>query len=365
MDDRHSDGTNLSSLSVIAPSGAASRPTPRDFRDRIPRDYRDHAHEASGPAADREEFREGFLLFQERIWQKLNLRNDRQSFQYGLFRVELPTFDEVAVRESLLNAIAHRDYRLGGSVFVRQFSQRLEVVSPGGLPPGITAENILEQQNPRNRRLAEALSKCGLIERSGQGMNLMFESAIRQGKPLPSLAGTSDHEVRLTIEGAVRNPAFVRFLESLNAETVRTFSTYDLLALDRLSRDEPLSEDLRSRLPDLVAAGAVESVGRGRGMRYLLSRRLYEALGAKGVYTRRRGLDRATNKALLLRHLLDQGDGGAPISELRQVLPSESELGVRRLLDELRQEGHVVLHGQRRWARWVRAPKAQNPSVSA
>ena len=90
-------------------------------------------------------------------------------------------FDEVAVREALLNAITHRDYRLGGSIFVRQYPQRMEIVSPGGFPPGITPLNVLDQQNPRNRRLAEAFAKCGLIERSGQGVNLMFEMAVRQG----------------------------------------------------------------------------------------------------------------------------------------------------------------------------------------
>ncbi|EQD59949.1 transcriptional regulator, partial [mine drainage metagenome] len=69
---------------------------------------------------------EGFFLWHDAIWNKINLRNDRQSYQDGLFRIELPTFDEVSVREALLNAVAHRDYRLGGSVFVRQYGQRLE-----------------------------------------------------------------------------------------------------------------------------------------------------------------------------------------------------------------------------------------------
>ena len=95
------------------------------------------------------------------------------------------------MREALLNAVAHRDYRLGGSVFVRQFSRRLEIVSHGGFPPGITPENILDQQNPRNRRLAEVLGKCGLIERSGQGMNLMVKTIIRHSKPLPDFAGSA------------------------------------------------------------------------------------------------------------------------------------------------------------------------------
>jgi ATP-dependent DNA helicase RecG len=163
--------------------------------------------DASGPAGDRVEFREGFFAWQDALWDKVNLRNEKQSYQDGLFRMDLLTFDEVPVREALLNAMAHRDYRLGGSVFVRQYPQRLEVVSPGGFPPGITAANVLDQQNPRNRRLAEALAKCGLIERSGQGMNLMFETAIRQGKALPSFAGTAAHEVRLTLDGKVSSPA--------------------------------------------------------------------------------------------------------------------------------------------------------------
>jgi ATP-dependent DNA helicase RecG len=308
--------------------------------------------EASGPAADREEYREGFFLWHDAIWNKINLRNDQQSYQDGLFRVELPTFDEVSVRESLLNAVAHRDYRLGGSVFVRQYPQRLEVVSPGGLPTGITPANILDQQNPRNRRLAEALAKCGLIERSGQGMNLMFESAIRQGKALPSFAGTAAHEVRLTLHGVVGSPAFVRFIERLGEEKLKSFSTYDFLALDHLRREQSLPEHLKACLPGLLAAGAVESIGRGRGTRYILARGLYAALGSKGAYTRTKGLDRGTNKALLLKHIRDNVASGAQMEEFRQVLPALSRSQIQVLLRELRKEGTIHSVGVTKAARW-------------
>lgn len=308
--------------------------------------------EASGPAADREEYREGFLCWHDAIWAKINLRNDRQSYQDGLFRLDLPTFDEVSVREALLNAVAHRDYRLGGSIFVRQYGQRLEVVSPGGFPPGITQENILDQQNPRNRRLAEALAKCGLIERSGQGMNLMFESAIRQGKALPSFAGTTAHQVKLTIHGTLMSPAFARFIERLGEEKLRSFSTYDFLALDYLRREEDIPEHLRPCLPGLVTAGAVEQVGRGRGTRYILARGLYAALGRKGAYTRRRGLDRETNKALLLKHIQDNAAEGARMEEFRQVLPASGRGQIQVFLRELRREGLTHKHGITKAARW-------------
>jgi len=239
---------------------------------------------------------------------------------------------------------------------------RLEIVSPGGFPPGISPENILDQQNPRNRRLAEALAKCGLIERSGQGMNLMFESAIRQGKTLPSFSGTSSHEVRLTLEGVVKNPHFVRFMERLGEERLRSFSTYDFLALDYLHREMPLPDYLRDRLPGLIEAGVVESIGRGKGIRYLLSHSLYAAIGAKGVHTRKKGLDRETNKALLIKHIGANHVTGSRMKELRQVLPSNSRSEIRVLLRELVKENAVHVHGATKAARWY--PGTEQPDCN-
>lgn len=308
--------------------------------------------ELAGPAQDRLELREGFLLVHDVLWDRVNRRNDRQSYQDGLFRYEISTFDEVAVREALLNAVAHRDYRLGGSIFVRQYARRLEVVSPGGFPAGITPENILDQQNPRNRRLAEALAKCGLIERAGQGLNLMVESAVRQSKPLPDFAGSAAHEVRLLLAGTVQDPAFIRFLERIGEERLRSFSTHDFLALDAVRRHQPLPTALEARLPALVEAGVVERHGRGRHARHILSRGMYAALGQRGAYTRERGLDHETNKALLLQHIGQNDADGCPLGELRQVLPALNAGQVQGLLQELKAERRIRVEGTRRWARW-------------
>jgi ATP-dependent DNA helicase RecG len=308
--------------------------------------------EAAGPAADREEYREPFLLFHDRLWTKINLRNDRQSYQDDFFRYDIPTFDETAIREGILNAICHRDYRLGGSIFIRQYSRRLEIVSPGGFPPGITLENIADQQNPRNRRLAEALNRCGFIERSGQGVNLMIERAIRQTKPLPDFSRSAAHEVFLTLAGTIQNPAFLRFLEKLGEHQLSTFSSEDFLALDVLSKGSSLSEKLRSRMPRLIEIGAVESQGKGKGTRYYLSRELREIMGTPGAYTRLRGLDNETNKALLLKHLQDRLVEGAKLAELCQVLPANSSKTIQRMLNELRSEGRIALIGKTNAARW-------------
>lgn len=193
-------------------------------------------------------------------------------------------------------------------------------------------------------------------------MNLMFERAIRQGKPLPSFSGTSAHEVRLTLEGMVRSPAFVRFMERMGEETLRSFSTHDFLALDCLHREQTLPEHLKARLPGLIAVGAVESIGRGKGTKYMLSRSFHAVLGAKGVYTRKKGLDRDTNKALLLKHIQDNKGTGAQMEELRQVLPALPRSQIQVLLRELRNEQAIHIVGVTKGARWYPglAPKNCN-----
>jgi len=134
--------------------------------------------DASGPAQQRVEFRQGFFGFYDKLWEIINLRNDIQHFQTGLFVEDIPTFSERPIREAILNAVSHRDYQLAGNVFIRQYPRRMRVESPGGFPLGITEKNILDRQAPRNRRIADIFAKCGLVERSGQGMNLMFERSI-------------------------------------------------------------------------------------------------------------------------------------------------------------------------------------------
>jgi len=144
----------------------------------------------------------------------------------------------------------------------------------------------------------------------------------------------------------------VRFLERVVGEISVSFDTHDFLVLDRVHRGEPVPPALQPRLQRLTELGVVESLGRGKGARYLLPRRFYGMVGKPGAYSRRRGLDRETNKELLLRHLREARVTGSRMDELQQVLPSESRAQLKRLLDELRKERRVRLRGERRGARW-------------
>ena len=155
----------------------------------------------------------------------------------------------------------------------------------------------------------------------------------------------------------------MRFIERLGEEKLRSFSTYDFLVLDHLRREQGLPDHLKACLPGLIASGAVESIGRGRGTRYLLARGLYAALGSKGVYTRTKGLDRGANKALLLKHIQDNPSTGAQMEEFRQVLPALGRSQIQVLLRELRKEQAVHSVGVTKGARWFPGPAPGNCNI--
>jgi ATP-dependent DNA helicase RecG len=305
--------------------------------------------DGSIPYQQRKEYRQGYLLFDDDLWNTISLRNEVQPVRDGMFIGQIRAFNEEVVREALLNAACHRDYRLGESVFVRQYPSRLEVESPGGLPDNITPETIIQRQFRRNRLIAEALQKCGLIERSSQGVDKMFRLMILESKPRPDYSGSDENRVLLRLYAEIQDPEFLNFIQKVGKQKKLTFDLWDLLLLDDIRQGKVRAADDPVRR--LVRQGAIEKVGRGRGTRYILSKTYYAVAGHKGAYTRERGLDRETNKQLILKHL-DHHDGKGTIQEFLDVLKELNRNQVHGLLDELREERRIRFVGSKRKGYW-------------
>ena len=170
-------------------------------------------------------------------------RIDDRAAPHDIF--DIPTFNESVVREAILNAVSHRNYQLAGSVFIRQFPDRLVIESPGGLPNGISLDNILDRQIPRNRRIAEILALCGLVERSGQGMNIIYETSVKEAKPLPDFAGTDDTFVSLALNGLVIDKQMLSVINRIGNERLDTLTTADFLTINALYYDMPLDNHMK------------------------------------------------------------------------------------------------------------------------
>ena len=180
-------------------------------------------------------------------------------------------------------------------------------------------------------------------------MNLMFELSVKQAKSLPDFRGTARLHVRVTLDGIVQDPKLLTMMERIGQETLESFGTGDFLVLNHIRRDQPIPDDLQDRVPHLVELGVVERVARGK---FILGRRYYAEVGKKGVYTRKRGLDRETNKELLLKHIRENAETGSRMNEFYQVLPGFVRSQIQVLLRELKAEGRIHVRGMTSAARW-------------
>lgn len=306
-------------------------------------------NDVAGPAQQRITFREGFFLYFDKLWSLINLRNNKQHYQNGLFVDDIPTFDERMTREALMNAVCHREYQFPGSIFIVQYPDRIIITNPGGFPFGITKENILEKQAPRNRRIAEILEKCGLVERAGQGMNLIYENSIRQAKKLPSFEGTDDYQVQITLDGIVQDPDLLAAMQRIGEETLATLTTNDFLAVNCIYHDSIMNAACKKRLPRLCDLGIIEKLPQGK---YCLSREIYHKMGKRGVYTRKIGLNHNEQNALLLKHIRENTADGVRLAELCQVLPSLTAKQIQRLLEQLKAKRLIYPSGKTRASRW-------------
>ena len=126
-----------------------------------------------------------------------------------------------------------------------------------------------------------------------------------------------------------------------------------ILPISGLYHDTPLDSHMQDRLKHLTEMGIVEHIGRSK---YVLSRSLYSAVGKSGVHTRIVGLDRETNKELLLKHMREKGPEGAPLKELQQVLPGHNRSQIQVLLRELRNENRAYFRVNTSAAKWFAGP---------
>lgn len=216
-------------------------------------------------------------------------RNPEQEMDQGLFRISVPEFNPRAVREAIVNAFAHRDYTQLGRVLVRIDADGLSVSNPGGFIEGVTYHNILTvEPHGRNPVLADALKRVGLAERSGRGVDRIFEGSLMYGRDLPDYSESTSTSVHLFIPRGMPDKKMVALISEEQQRTGEPISLNALFVLNTLkhSRRMSLSEisaecnipetKLRSTVERLTEAGIVDGMGNGRGRVYVLSAKSYK-----------------------------------------------------------------------------------------
>jgi ATP-dependent DNA helicase RecG len=236
----------------------------------------------------------GTLPDQIRRAEMFMVDNLRKGVQLGqtMARAESFEYPLEAARELVVNAVAHRDYQVSGDgirLFI--FSNRMEVMSPGGLPGPVTIDNIKDERFSRNPAIVQVLADMGFIERLGYGVDrvidLMYQQKLQAphfeetasgfrvilhneviaAEPIPPATHAPVVEFKGVYHGIEINPRQEAALVYLRSEGSRITNS-DLQALC----PDVHPETIRRDLADLVVKNILRKMGQKRGSYYVLNR---------------------------------------------------------------------------------------------
>lgn len=301
-------------------------------------------------------FEEVELLFKARVVE--------QEIQVGLFRVPIPNFDRRAFREGFINALVHRDYARLGAVHVRMDDDGLTITSPGGFVEGVTLQNLLvAPPRSRNPLLADIVKRIGLAERTGRGIDRIYEGMLRYGRPVPDYSMSDMYSVVLLMSRADADTSFLEMVLDYESRTGVPMPIDSLLILSRLRQERRFTTtDLalstqkpepttRATLEKLVEAGMIEAQGTGRGRTYMLSAKVYKKTGQKAAYVRQASFDHIQQEQMVLTYVNKHGSiKRADVVELCRLTKDQAY----KLLKRLENGGQLVRTGSRKGALYMR-----------
>jgi ATP-dependent DNA helicase RecG len=256
-----------------------------------------------------------FELFEE----YLKAWNPEREMEYGLFRVPIPEFSPVAFREGLVNAFCHRDYNILQMVRLVIEDEGMTISSPGGFIEGVKLSNLLTvEPHGRNPALADALKRIGLAERTGRGIDRIFEGSIMYGRPWPDYSESTDRYVKLFIQRAKPDLAFTRMISNEENRTGRSLPINSLLILSALQKEgridiHRVSEIIninenrtKSNVEKLIESGLIEAIGSGKSRAFILSAKVYRENDNAVGYVRQTGIDSIKYEELVLKLAREQ-----------------------------------------------------------
>ncbi len=234
----------------------------------------------------------------EAVWLEVPDFRERYELPDGLYRQNVPAFDEVVVRELLVNALVHRPYTQRGDIFLNLHPDRLEVVNPGPLPLGVTPQNVLHTTVRRNEHLARLFHDLKLMEREGSGFDKIFEMLLSQGRPAPELIETHDR-VQVTVRRRILKPEVIDFIAK--ADQTYQLTQRERIALGLLAQHDamtarelaavlelPSIDALQPWIKRLLEWDLIQSAGRTQATRYFVDPGLLRTLNFVGGTTLKR-----------------------------------------------------------------------------
>lgn len=230
----------------------------------------------------------------------------------GLFRKQVRHYNKAVVRELLVNAFAHKSYTISGDIFISVYTDRLEIKSPGGLPLGVTKDNILHQAQRRNPKLIDTFKAMNLMEGEGSGYDLIYEKLSLDAKHFPEIENDINY-VNIAIYSNIIDSEILQILDFLGKHY--QLSQKEIIALGIIVREKKISgyelskilqllndDRLRKWIDKLLEKKILITEGKTKGLMYMINPKLLASL-QHDIRPSLKTMEEHTLKALIIEDL--------------------------------------------------------------
>lgn len=289
--------------------------------------------------------------------------NPERETEYGLFRIPIPEFDWAAFREGLVNAFCHRDYTMLGSVRVLIDDEGMVISNPGGFIDGVNLKNLLTvEPHGRNPALADAMKRIGLAEKTGRGIDRIYEGSIVFGRPWPDYSESTSRTVKLFIQRAKADLSFAKLVADEQNRQGKPLSIYTLMILSLLNNERRcslerivevtnLSENkVRAAVENMIETGLIEATGSGKNRTFIMGKKIYREKNETIQYVRQTDIDSIRYPELVMKLARTQNGiiTKQNIIDLLNVTPSQAY----KIIKQLQSENKIMLLNGGKYAKY-------------
>ena len=293
------------------------------------------------------------------LWESIPDWREYNEVSEGLWRKELPVYDEKVVRELLCNAIVHRPYTTRGDIFIKLYPDRMTITNPGLLPIGVTVNNILQKTEKRNIHLANVFYDLHLMEAEGSGYDLIYETLLTSGKSKPVVYEGDDY-VEVTVYKKIVSKESSRICDFASANYKISQKAYITLGIilqkksitaGELSKELQLMDGSRLRpyVESLISNDIILHKGSGRGTKYEINPEFVSTTKMQ-FPTTLKTIEPYRLKALILEDL--KYHSNSLLSEMASRLPDVEYMELEKMVRTMAKDGEITPLGGRRYRRY-------------
>ena len=289
--------------------------------------------------------------------------NPERETEYGLFRIPIPEFDWAAFREGLVNAFCHRDYTMLGSVRVLIDDEGMVISNPGGFIDGVNLKNLLTvEPHGRNPALADAMKRIGLAEKTGRGIDRIYEGSIVFGRPWPDYSESTSRTVKLFIQRAKADLSFAKLVADEQNRQGKPLSIYTLMILSLLNNERRcslerivevtnLSENkVRAAVENMIETGLIEATGSGKNRTFIMGKKIYREKNETIQYVRQTDIDNIRYPELVMK--LARTQNGIITKQNIIDLLNVTQSQAYKIIKQLQNENKIMLLNGGKYAKY-------------